>query len=72
MPLHVIQGGQVVGKRTVPARRGDAILQCPRCKSREVFVTVVGSCIQSGAIRGGTKSYLCAACGRNGQRVVLA
>lgn len=48
------------------------MLQCPRCKGREVIETKTGVEVVDGKARGGTVALICAQCHRNGERVMLA
>lgn len=65
MALHLV-------KTTPRKRKAGALLECPRCKGREVIESKVGVTIVDGKPRGGTKVLLCAICHRNGERVALA
>jgi DNA-directed RNA polymerase subunit RPC12/RpoP len=50
---------------------GDMI-QCPRCGGREVIETRIGILRRpNGSSYGGTRAMICAACHRNGERVVV-
>jgi len=53
-------------------RKASALLECPRCKGREVIESRVGVTIVDGRPTRGTKVLLCANCHRNGERVALA
>jgi hypothetical protein len=51
-------------------RRATAILECQRCKGREIIETRIG--VEVGKPRSGTRVLCCAQCHRNGERVALA
>lgn len=59
-------------KNTARKRKAGALLECPRCRGREVIEAKIGVEIADGKPRGGTKVLLCACCHREGQRVALA
>ena len=63
--LHLIKSNPRKGKV-------GALLECPRCKGREVIEARIGVEIAEGKPRGGTKVLLCAGCHRQGERVALA
>lgn len=78
MKLHVIQGAAPAETPANKAYRKaakvapGALLECHRCGGHEVIETKIGMRIRDGKPYGGTKTYLCAACHRKGERVVLA
>jgi hypothetical protein len=45
---------------------------CYRCSGSEVLQTRIGMMLKNGRPQGGTKVWICAACHRKGERVVLA
>lgn len=48
------------------------VIQCPRCGGRETIETRIGAMRRpNGSSYGGTKALICAACHRNGERVVV-
>lgn len=49
-----------------------SLIQCPRCGGRTVRVEITGAMLTNGKVTGGTKEYVCAACDRKGERVVVA
>jgi hypothetical protein len=78
MALHVVPPGpapddeRAQSQRRVKAMaKPAAMLQCPRCGGRETIETRTGVMLVDGKPRGGTKSLICAACHRGGQRVVI-
>lgn len=59
------------GQRLNAIPRPACLLQCPRCAGQELIETKSGVFLQGGKTKGGTKSYLCAACFMRGERVVV-
>lgn len=49
-----------------------SMIQCHRCGGREVIETKIGVFFKNGRPSGGSKTLICAACHRAGERVVLA
>lgn len=48
------------------------VIQCPRCGGRETIETLIGAMRRpNGSSYGGTRAMICAACHRNGDRVVV-
>jgi hypothetical protein len=48
------------------------VIQCPRCGGRETIETRIGVMRRpNGTTHGGTKALICAACHRNGERIVV-
>lgn len=61
-----------VRKRARAADKPASLIDCHRCASREVMEVKVGMVLKNGRPSGGQRTYLCAACHRKGERVVLA
>jgi len=59
-------------KTSTRKRKATVLLECPRCKGREVIEAKIGVEIVAGKPTGGTKVLLCTGCLREGQRVTLA
>lgn len=68
VPLHLIHTSDKPKRKKRPA----VILECHRCRGREIIETKIGMIFEDGKAKGGTKQYLCACCHRKGERVVLA
>ena len=78
MPLHVVppapppeEDGRKKAAKRITAPRPAEMLECPRCKGREVVPSVIGLMLINGRPRGGTKQYLCVTCLLKGERVVI-
>lgn len=71
VPLHLVNTTPRKRARATDPRPA-ALLQCPRCASRETITTKIGVMYVDGKARGGTPQTLCAGCFSNGERVVLA
>ena len=77
MPLHVVPKQATPRKPSRTPKldkvpRLVEILECHRCRGREVIQTVIGATMVKGKLKGGTPQVLCACCLLNGDRVVLA
>ena len=59
-------------KQRLRATRQSDILQCPNCEGRELMETVTGVALVNGKPKGGARTMVCAACHREGRRVVVA
>jgi hypothetical protein len=64
MTLHLVKSPR--------KRKPSALLECPRCRGREVIETRIGVHVVDGKPTRGTKALICAQCHRNGERVMLA
>lgn len=76
MPLKLVppadpSPAEQVRQRAKRAPKPAEMLQC-RCGCRELIETRAGVLFQDGKAKGGTRQLLCAACWRNGNRVVVA
>jgi hypothetical protein len=61
-----------VRKRLRAGRRPEHIARCHRCTGVELKEVRIGMTKRNGKLTGGTKQWICAACERNGERVVVA
>lgn len=61
-----------VRKRLRSGRRPEHIAKCHRCNGIELKEVRIGMTKRNGKLTGGTKQWICAACERNGERVVVA
>lgn len=71
-PPELEDGRDKARKRTAKMPRVPDQLRCPRCDGMEVLETKIGMLIKYGRPYGGKKHYICAACHRKGERIVLA